>query len=100
MSAEQKQAGFWSNLGLLQSKNKSDCSQSVFKKNSIFFMLSKEQNNSNQSCVLIGPIGFLSISKLMYLFSLLERLWSFSLLKTMAYRPSPIFFSYFGQLLA
>ena len=44
-------------------------------------MLIKEQNNSNQSQLLIGPIDFLNIPKLMCLLSLLERLWSFCLLK-------------------
>ena len=38
----------------------------LFKK-LIFFMLIKEQNNSNQSSPLIDPIGFLSSSKLMLL---------------------------------
>ena len=40
-------------------------------------MLIKEQNILNQSLLLIGPIGFLSSTKLMYLASLLESLWSF-----------------------
>ena len=47
-------AGLCTNLGSLQSKNNSDCRQSVF---------------SNQSSLLIGPIGFLISSKL---FSLVD----------------------------
>ena len=43
-------------------------------------MLNKEQNSSIQNSLLIGPIGFLSSFNLMYLVSLLERLWSFWLL--------------------
>ena len=47
-------------------------------------MLIKEQNNSHQSSLLIGPDGFLSSSNLLYLLSLLERFRSF--------RPLKIFF--------
>ena len=52
-------------------------SRSFFKKNSSFSMLIKEQNNSYQSSLLIGPNGFLNSFKLMYPFPLLESLWSF-----------------------
>ena len=40
-------------------------------------MLTKEQNNSHQSSLFIGPKGFLNSSNLLYLFSLLEGLGSF-----------------------
>ena len=49
-------------------------------------MLIKEQNNSHQSSLLIGPNGFLKNSKLMYLFCLLERLGLFLLLKMFAFK--------------
>ena len=69
MDEQQYHGGFWHNLEFLQSKNKSDCNQSVFlKKKLILFMLIKEQNSSNQSSLLIVPIGFLSGYKLMYPF--------------------------------
>ena len=67
-----KKSLFWCNLSLLQSKINSDCSQSVFlfqRKSSIFSVLIKEQNNSNQSSLLRSPNGFLSSSKLRYLVS-------------------------------
>ena len=51
-------------------------STSLFKKMELF-MLIKEPNNSQQSLLLMGPNDFLSSSNLKYLFSLLERLWSF-----------------------
>ena len=44
------------------------------------FMLIKQQNNSNQSLPLTATIDFL-INSLMYLIFLIERLWSFWLLK-------------------
>ena len=80
---EQKQQGwFWSDLGLLQSKNDSDCNKSGLFKNTDLLLLIKEKNNSNQTSLLIGPIGFLSSPKLIYPVSLLERLGSFWFLKT------------------
>ena len=39
------------------------------------FFNNKEQNISNESSGVIGPIGFLSSSKLMHLVFLLESLW-------------------------
>ena len=49
-------------------KNNSVYHQSVFYiKNSIFFILIKKQNISNQSSLVIGPISFLISSKLIFL---------------------------------
>ena len=42
------------------------------KKNSICFILIKKQNNSNQSSLVIGPIGVLNSSKLIYLVGFLK----------------------------
>ena len=55
-------------------------SRSLFlkKKNKIeFFRIIKEQNNSHHSSLLIGPNGFLNNTNLLYLFSVLNRFWSF-----------------------
>ena len=69
MDEQQYHGGLWPNFEFLQSKNKSDCNQSVFFfKKIILFMLIKEQNSSNQSSFLIVPIGFLSGCILMYPF--------------------------------
>ena len=57
----------------LQSKYNSDCHQSVFYiKKSIFFILIKKQNISNQSSLVIGHIGFLISSKLINLVDCLK----------------------------
>ena len=45
-------------LTVLNQRQNSDCIQLVFFFKIDLFMLIKEQNNSNQSSLLIGPIGF------------------------------------------
>ena len=60
-------------------------SVNLFLKKIKIFILNKEQNNSKQSKLLIGSIGFLSSSKLKCLVSLLEKLWLFWFLKTFVF---------------
>ena len=61
MDEQHYEGSFWTSPELLQSKHNSDCNQSVFfiKKNSIFLILNKKQNISNQNSTVIGPIASL-----------------------------------------
>ena len=74
MDNRHSQGKFWANLGLLQSKKNSDCNQSVFFFEKRPFYNKKEQNISNESSGVIGPIGFRNSPKLMHLVFLLKNL--------------------------
>ena len=63
----------WTNLGLLQYKNNSECNQSVcFIKKFGLFLLIKLLKISNQRSLVIGQIGLLIRSTLIYLVDCLK----------------------------
>ena len=62
--------------------------------NKSIFLLIKEQDNSNESSLMIGPNGSLSSSKIMYLVSLLDILWSFWLFKIFLFKINNGFLNY------